>query len=92
MLSVFKYPIFLDDKCEVSMPEVSMPEGAQILTVQTQQESPQLWALVDPDAKMCIRKFRICGTGHNVEETNLLYINSFQLRGGSLVFHLFEIP
>ncbi len=86
--AVFKYTIIADD--EIRIP---MPVGAEILTVQVQHKEPQLWALVDPSAPLEDRCFRLAGTGHPIVadvEDQLLYINSFQLMGGSLVFHLFE--
>jgi len=87
MRTVHKYPVKLTDNFEIEL-----PKGAQILTVQEQYDFPQLWALVNPNEnKKQKRKFRLAGTGHQIKETNLEYINSFQLEDGSLVFHLFEI-
>lgn len=54
-------------KFQVPMTDVfgiSMPTGAEILVVQMQQDEPQMWALVDPDASLTERHFRIVGTGH----------------------------
>ena len=56
-----------------------MPKDAEILTIQTQNETPCIWALVNPE--------------HDIYYDmgiNRKYINTFQLGGGSLVFHLFE--
>lgn len=88
MKKVFKYDI----KPEHII-EIQLPKNAEILTAQTQLYcgTPMLWALVDPDAKPELRKFRLAGTGHQIDETNLKYINTFQLNNGLLVFHLFEI-
>lgn len=72
--------------------ELKMPEGAEILTVQTQYEKPCLWALVNPDAEKVSRGFFIYGTGHPVpkEPYPQKYIGTYQLSGGALVFHVFE--
>lgn len=70
---------------------VSMPVGAQILCVQTQINNPCLWAVVDPDALTKeVRRFNIYGTGHEIEGEPGTYIGTFQLAGGTLVFHVFE--
>ena len=69
---------------------IDMPAGAEVLCVQTQDDSPQLWALVDPKAPRIPRKFRIFGTGDpSVSGT---YVGTYQLLGGKLVFHVFEGP
>lgn len=70
---------------------VNLPLGAEILTVQIQSEIPFMWALVDPDAKQEPRRFRLVGTGHPINNGALTYIDTFQLQGGRLIFHLFEI-
>ncbi len=86
MRTVYKYPIIATDYFQLEL-----PQDAQILTIQTQHSEPQLWALVDTDALMETRRFRLAGTGHPISDENLRYIGTFQLNGGTLVFHLFEI-
>lgn len=71
-----------------------MPKGAKILCVQTQNEKPMVWALVDPDAEKEKRELIIIPTGAELFSNmadNMLYIGTFQVGGGSLVFHVFEI-
>lgn len=70
---------------------VGMPSGANILTVQVQNGSPYIWAIVDSDAPQTTRYFCARGTGHPLGDVGL-YIGTFQVHGGSLVFHLFEAP
>ena len=73
--------------------EIEMPIDAEILTAQTKYETLCLWALVDPTAKKEIRVFEVFGTGHPVYHdmgVSRNYIDSYQLNGGSLVFHVFE--
>ena len=70
-----------------------MPKDAEILTVQTQNGKPCLWALVDPKAETEIRVIEIFGTGHPVLSdmgTSRKYISTFQMQEGRLVFHVFE--
>jgi len=87
MLQIFKYDLRIEDD-----QTAEMPAGARILTVQDQRGTPRLWALVDPSAPKETRTFRIHGTGHPVPDSERLsYLASFQMRGGELVFHAFEV-
>jgi hypothetical protein len=89
MLTIWKYTIPVADDFSLSM-----PAGASPLSIQVQYDEPQLWALVDPDETVFQEiKFRLAGTGHpiNIPEMDLSFIGTFQLDGGSLVFHLFEV-
>jgi hypothetical protein len=73
--------------------EIEMPIGAEILTMQTQNEIPCIWALVDPKAEKETRTFEIFGTGHPIYYdmgVSRNYISTYQLHGGTLVFHVFE--
>ena len=86
MPTIYKYPLNMDDVIKVQM-----PEGAKVLTVQMQGGSPYIWAGVDPDAPKVERRFRMYGTGHPIDPNlSLEYINTFQMHGGALIFHLFE--
>lgn len=72
---------------------IEMPACSEILCIQTQNEKPCIWALVLPsnsEAKVK-RTFEIFGTGHNVPRADRKYIGTYQLNGGSLVFHCFEL-
>lgn len=71
---------------------VNMPADAEILSVQVQHGKPQLWAFVDPEAKVLHpRRFRLSGTGHPMTEGHYRFIGTFQLEGGNFVGHLFEV-
>jgi hypothetical protein len=87
MKVVWKYEIPVQDHFALSM-----PAGAQILSVQTQHASPVLWALVNPDLPRDTVHFRLAGTGHPLPEGNLQFVATFQVAGGSLVFHVFQLP
>lgn len=72
--------------------ELSMPVGAQVLSVREQGEEICLWALVTPDAPKETRRFVSFGTGHDVPAVPLQFHGTAHLQGGSLVFHVFEVP
>jgi hypothetical protein len=87
MKKIFKYVLKTTD-----VQSVEMPKGAEILSIQTQNDDPCIWALVDPEQEMEYRIFRIFGTGHDVMgDDTLNYIGTYQQYGGSLVFHCFEV-
>jgi hypothetical protein len=69
---------------------LSMPVGAEVLTVQTQGDELQLWALCDTVAAREDRVFEIHGTGNPVSGRPGKYIATFQMHDGALVFHVFE--
>lgn len=69
---------------------ISMPKGAQVLTVQSQRGIPALWAIVDPDAEEGDRTFLTYGTGQPITVSPGEYAGTYQLQGGALVFHVFE--
>ena len=81
--SIWKFPLQPDASIEI-------PKGAQLLTVQAQRDEPQLWAMVDPSAPKETRRFKTFGTGHEITEDPGAYVATFQMHGGSLVFHVFE--
>jgi len=86
MKQIWKYQLTVRDRMHVLM-----PRGAKILTVQIQRDNPCVWALVDPEKADERRTFVIFGTGHPViHDERLIYIGSFQLDGGALIFHVFE--
>jgi len=73
--------------------KVTMPKGAEILTIQDQQGTTCMWALVDPEAETEQRIFEVFGTGHDIKYDMGIsreYIGTYQERGGVLIFHLFE--
>ena len=75
---------------------VTMPVGANILSVQDQAGGLQLWAIVNPDAEREQRVIEIIGTGNpmvDIEKEDLarFHIATVQVRGGALVWHVFEL-
>lgn len=88
MFKVFKYPVKIGDRFSLEL-----PRSARVLSVAEQNQSVNLWALVDPDESTETRNFVMAGTGHpiNLPEQKLKFINTILMMGGSLVFHFFEI-
>ena len=87
MKKIFKYELKI-----TGIQYISMPQGSEILCIQTQHNSPCIWALVDPIAESINRKFETVGTGYNVTEIEKSkYIGTYQIDGGALVFHVFEL-
>lgn len=83
-MKVYKYPIKI-----LSLQDVEMPVGASILCCQMQGGEPMLWALVQPENKLSARGIRIVGTGHEASDLGR-YIDTIQIDGGALIFHVFE--
>lgn len=94
MRRVYKYVFQIEDEVQLMM-----PRGAEVLHVDSQSGvTPCIWARVDPEADLEQRRFRLVGTGHDLPDTvrpdgypRLMHVGSFQLAGGALVFHLFEV-
>jgi len=84
MKTIWKYALLVADR-----QELQMPTGANFLAVQVQREEICLWALVDTDNPLVGRRIHTYGTGQGLGELGT-YIGTYQLRGGGLVFHVFE--
>ena len=70
---------------------LKMPAGAKLLDVQEQHGIAAIWAQLDPDADMEVRRFRQFGTGHEFDPEGLSYVGSYQLMAGTFVAHLYEV-
>lgn len=87
MESIFKYQLETIDE-----QVIEMPLGAEVLTVQVQNEIPCIWAKVNPSNTSTSYRFRIFGTGQPIEEDFTgKYIGTYQLLNGLYVFHLFLV-
>jgi hypothetical protein len=84
-MKIFKWTLAITDR-----QNLYMPVGAKLLTVQMQNEMPQLWALCNPEAPKETRTFNIIGTGNPIQNDPGQYIATFQINSGMLVFHVFE--
>ena len=86
MIKIFKYPLSLESKFTLDLPKES-----KILSVQVQNLVPVLWAFVDTDIHEKEPKiFRCYYTGENIPDSDsLIYLDTMQLMGGTLVAHIF---
>lgn len=87
MKTIWKYELNFTE-----IQAIEMPDGAEILTVQTQRDVPMLWAMVDPEAPKVTRHIRTICTGQEFQKpVNLRYIGTSQICEGRLVYHVFVI-
>jgi hypothetical protein len=88
MKTIWKFPLMLNGLCGIDM-----PDGTEILSIQTQNGQPCMWGLVDAAHPKVHRTFLTLGTGHPAQSaTAQNFIGTYQTACGSLVFHVFEIP
>ena len=87
MSTIYKYPI------QPGLTVLELPRGAQVLTVQMQGDRPFLWARLDTRQPLERRTFEVFGTGDGMpDDPRLMYVATFQMDGGALVWHVFEWP
>ena len=85
---IFKYKVTAEKICKIEL-----PKGAEILCVQTQNDEPYVWCLIDNKAEKEERYFETFGTGHEIHEDMGIerkYVGTFQIIRLGFVFHLFE--
>lgn len=90
MKTIYKYQLETTD-----FQSITLPKGYEILTVQTQNQTPCLWVLHDKKPeKFEDVEINIIGTGHAIYhvdgKTERKYIGTYQLHGGQLIFHVFQ--
>jgi len=86
MKTIWKYELEITDE-----QEIKVPKGAKFLSVDFQGNSGCLWALVDSRKPKVTRTIAIKGTGNPIDPyEDLSFIGTFQMRKGSLVWHVFE--
>lgn len=86
--TIYKFPLDIKD-----IQTIEMPDGAEILTVQVQKGTLNMWALLDVEKPLTERVFEVFGTGHPVYcdmGINRKYIGTAQTMGDNLVWHIFE--
>jgi len=90
MKTIYKYEVPILDQFQKYL-----PKGAVILSFQTQNGVPVIWAKIDTLAEVEERNFRLFGTGHPIKDipkdADLHYIGTTQQSTNPpLVWHLFE--
>jgi len=88
MKKIFKYSLGR------SINRLHIPKGAVVLTAQVQKEYICIWVLVDTNSQLIEeRTFEVYPTGMAINEEKGMerkYINTVQLGGGELIYHVFE--
>lgn len=90
MKTIWKYSLTVGRR-----QEVSMPRGAEILTVKCQKisqaDSIEVWALVDSEKRQDEKHvFSVYGTGHEVSSEKHAYLDTVVCLDGDLVWHVFH--
>ena len=87
MTTIWKYKLETTDE-----QIIIMPEGSEILTLQVQDDDPYIWVFVPITENVTEKRyFKIYGTGNPIiSNSPHKYIGTYQLRGGLLVFHVYE--
>ncbi len=86
MKTIWKFPIQIKD-----IQILNLPLGAEILSIQVQDDQPCLWAEVDSSNDTEPRRFEIFGTGNPMQEDMGIgrkYLASIQMP--PFVWHLYE--
>ena len=85
MKTVFKY------KLDCSISEISIPLNATLLCVASQGSEIFLWAEVETDFPLHIRKFHLVGTGEKLPDfsENIKYFGTAFV--AKFVFHVYEV-
>lgn len=79
MKTIYKYPTGF----------VDMPKGAIVRKAGTQNGEFFVWAEVDPSQPLEERQFSVYGTGWELEDRPLCYIDT--VFEGAFVWHVYEV-
>ena len=87
MISIWKYPMEVEE-----FQFVEMPVNSMILSVQIQNGIPVIWAKVNTEEKQTEkRKFKMVPTGGYIEEEKSKFLETLQFNHGKFILHVFEI-
>ena len=84
MRRVFKYPLEVTDR-----QIIDTFAGWKPLSVQVQGEQVCLWAEVNDEATTACYRVFVHGTGHALHPGAEVFVGTFQLMEGGLIFHVF---
>lgn len=86
---IWKFPLKVSD-----YQLLEIPIGSVILSIQTQNEIPSLWALIyNINAPKETIKLRTIGTGISIEMSEIDvrdFLGTYQLKAGRYVYHVFQ--
>ena len=88
---IYRYRLPITDA-----PALQLPAGAAVLSVGTPRDGTDqidMWALIDVQnlGLEQLREFRVVGTGNPVPDDCGRFIGTIPIRGGRLIFHVFEV-
>ena len=87
MKTIWKFQVPIKD----GIIKILMPKNAEIVHVESQDNQPCLWVLVDSENLQEIRQFRVYGTGHALIFGDT-YVGTVAIQTCfRLVWHIFEI-
>jgi hypothetical protein len=89
MKKIFKFQLEITDR-----QVIEMQKEARILSLQNQNDTLTLWALVDPEKPKVKRYFQVFGTGHLIQDEIGDYLGTVQTKSNNtdLVWHVFIVP
>jgi hypothetical protein len=95
MMKIYKYKIptrGMEPVGDAGRAWVDLPNGAVVLSAQSQYNQVVIYALVDPLKSKIPRPFIVCGTGFDLpcQMSNLKFIGTVMLHEETLVLHVFE--
>lgn len=83
MKTIHKFPVF-------NFTTLQLPEDAEVLTVEYQNNEPFFWVLLDTNKPRITRNFEIVGTGNPLDDAKeYTYIGT--LHDEPFVWHFFEV-
>lgn len=85
MKTIWKFPLQAID-----LQSIRIPQESEFLAVQVQNGDPCLWVRCDSEAKLIEQNIAIHGTGHEIPASTGDYIDTYQLSGSALIFHVFK--
>ena len=91
MLTIWKFKFEIADVVEIEMPSsfrVMHAEGCGISHAPSPQRDGLLWAMVETDSKIKTIRFRIFGTGQEIDNPMPNHLVTF--RDGLFMWHLFD--
>ena len=92
MRRIYKYALETSDTQKIRIPKLVEGESfkKQVLKIDTQNDTPCIWCLVDVGEEEQEISIRIVGTGNPMPTLSQDdYLGSYMLFDGGLVFHVF---
>lgn len=84
-MTIWKFLLKIEDE-----QTLDMPEGAEILSVAMQGDTPCVWALVNPSNVTGYVRVETYGTGHPIQgEPKGWFLGMYLAHGGAFVGHVF---